>query len=246
MLKITGIRKSYGETMVLRKIDLTLSKGEVVGLFGANGAGKTTLLKATMGLLPTDNGWVTLDGEDINHTTYEKLSYITEEGSFFPDLTPQAHGEFYRGILPKFNIHRFEKLLEFFELSSTNASKKARTLSRGQRAKLEIAIGMSRGADFILMDEPFLGKDIFTRRDFLKLMIAMQEPTEGIIIATHQIDEIEMFITRAVVIKDGKIVANEEMDNLMAQGGNLAGLITNSCRYDDGRVMEFFDFGGGR
>ena len=76
-----------------------------------------------------------------------------------------------------------------------------------------------------------------TRRDFLKLMIAMLEPHEGVIIATHQIEEIEMFITRAVVMKGGRVVANELTDELQEEG--LAGFIQRSCGYDDERVMGF-------
>ena len=235
MLQIHGATKYYGNTTALRNVSLSLSRGEVVGLFGPNGAGKTTLLKCGMGLLSLSNGWLIIDGLLLCKEAYEKLSFITEEGSYFPDLTPRAHGEFYSAMLPRFKSDRFERLLDFFELEPT---KKARTLSRGQRAKLEIAIGMSRGADFILMDEPFLGKDIFTRRDFLKLMIAMLEPHEGVIIATHQIEEIEMFITRAVIMNEGKIVANRQADEL-SEGG-LSGLIQKSCGYDDARIVEFF------
>ncbi|MCL2379136.1 MAG: ABC transporter ATP-binding protein [Defluviitaleaceae bacterium] len=237
MLKIHGATKYYGDTAALRNAGLELDRGEVVGLFGANGAGKTTLVKGAMGLLDLNSGWITIDGTEMTQAAYENLSFITEEGSFFPDLTPRAHGQFYAGMLPRFKLDRYNQLLDFFEL---NPNKKARTLSRGQRAKLEIAIGMSRGADFILMDEPFLGKDIFTRRDFLKLMIAMLEPHEGALIATHQIEEIEMFITRAVIMKDGAIVASEQMDSLNSQGENLAGFIQKSCGYDEGRVMGFF------
>jgi len=236
MLRICEATKYYGETAAIRKVTLNLNRGEVIGLFGANGAGKTTLLKGAIGLLSFSSGWVTIDDADLSQAAFEKLSFITEEGSFFPDLTPRAHGDFYAGMLPRFKLERYGRLLEFFEL---DAKKKARSLSRGQRAKLEIAIGMSRGADFILMDEPFLGKDIFTRSDFLKLMIATLEPHEGVLIATHQIDEIEMFITRAVIMKQGQIVANVPMDELTAGGESLAGFVQRTCGYDDGRVMGF-------
>jgi len=237
MLRISSARKYYKETTALGDVSLTLERGEVVGLFGANGAGKTTLLKAILGLLKPDTGWVQLDETELSSASFEKLSYITEEGSFFPDLTLSAHAEFYMEMLPRFNVERYNRLLDFFQL---NPEKKARTFSRGQRAKIEIAIGMSRGADFILMDEPFMGKDIFTRRDFLKLMIAMLEPHEGVIIATHQTEEIAMFITRAVIMHQGRIVADTQMDDMLEQGESLSTFIQKSCGYDEQRVMEFF------
>lgn len=235
MLKLSNIEKHYRDTTALAGVDLAISRGEVVGLFGANGAGKTTLLKAALRLTGLNAGAVTLDDTPLTETAFEKLSFITEQGSFFPNMAAGAHGEFYSAILPRFNTGRFERLLDFFEVDTT---KKARNLSRGQRAKLEIVIGMSRGADFILMDEPFLGKDLFTRRDFLKLMIAMLEPHECVLIATHQLEEIEMFITRAIVLKHGKIVADAQMDDVFAECGNLAGFIQKAIGYDESRVMR--------
>jgi len=235
MLEIRDAVKYFRDTTALAGVDLTISRGEVVGLFGANGAGKTTLLKAALCLTDLNTGTVTLDGAPLTEAAFEKLSYITEQGSFFPNMTAVGHGEFYSAMLPRFNGERFELLLEFFEI---DAKQKARTLSRGQRAKLEIAIGMSRGADFILMDEPFLGKDIFTRSDFLKLMIAMLEPHETVLIATHQLEEIEMFISRAIVLKRGKIVADGQMDDVLEEHGSLAGFIRQASGYDESRVMK--------
>lgn len=237
MLEITGASKYYKQTVALNGLRFTLNKGEVVGLFGENGAGKTTLLKALMGLCRLNTGYVILDGAPLSSKSYERLSFITEEGSFFPNMTPLAHGEFYRGMLPRFKADRFAKLLEFFELPE----KKAHALSRGQRMKLEITVGMSRGAEFILMDEPFLGKDMFTRRDFLQLMITMLEPNEGIMIATHQIHEIELFINRAVVMKEGKIVADESMDDVSMRNESLLGFIGRVCEYDENRTMRFLE-----
>lgn len=236
MLELYNATKYYKHSVALDRLDFKLDRGEVVGLFGENGVGKTTMLKAMMGLLGLNSGYVILDDANPTAESREKLSFITEEGSFFHDMTPRGHNEFYKDILPCFNSDRFMKLVDFFELP---LDKKARTLSRGQQAKLEIAVGMSRGADYILMDEPFLGKDVFTRRDFLKLMIAMLDADEGIVIATHQINEIEMYITRAVIIKDGKIITDHYMDDLIEQGISLLELIKTSCGYDENRVMQF-------
>ncbi|MCL2604991.1 MAG: ABC transporter ATP-binding protein [Defluviitaleaceae bacterium] len=236
MLSVQGIWKYYGSRVALRNVTLTLKRGEVVGLFGANGAGKSTLLKTVMGLLNLSNGWVTLDDSPIKGNTYGKIAFITEEGSFFPDMTPRDHGEFYAAMLPRFNAARYGKLLEFFALEP---DKKARTLSKGQRAKLEIAVGMSRGADYILMDEPFLGKDLFTRRDFLKLMISIIQPHEAVLIATHQIEEIEMFITRAVVLHEGVVVGDILMDALGERGEGLVEFIKKACGYKEPNAADW-------
>jgi ABC-2 type transport system ATP-binding protein len=238
MLSIQGIKKYYKNTVALRNVTLTLKPGEIAGLFGANGAGKTTLLKSVMGLLPYNYGWVTLEDSPIKNEVYEKIAFITEEGSFFPDMTPRDHNDFYTTMLPRFNSPRYVRLLEFFDL---DPGKKARTFSKGQRAKLEIAIGMSRGADYILMDEPFVGKDIFTRRDFLKLMISIIKPGEAVLIATHQIEEIEMYITRAVVLHEGEIVGDIATEKLSNNGVGLVDYIKKVCGYEEGKLFDWVE-----
>ncbi|MCL2187929.1 MAG: ABC transporter ATP-binding protein [Defluviitaleaceae bacterium] len=232
MLSIQGVSKYYGNVSALKNATLTLQAGEVIGLFGANGAGKSTLLKTVMGLNTTYSGWVSLDNAPIKNEAYEKITLITEEGSFFPDMNPRDHGTFYGEMLPRWNHERYGKLLDFFELPP---DKKARTLSKGQRAKLEIAVGMCRGADYILMDEPFLGKDLFTRREFLKLLIAISQPDEAVLIATHQIEEIEMYITRAVVINNGAIVGDTSADALSEAGETLTDYIKHCCGFDENK-----------
>lgn len=114
---------------------------------------------------------------------------------------------------------------------------KARALSRGMRGKLEIAIGFSRNADFMLMDEPFLGVDVFARRDFIKLLIGGLTSNQCVIIATHQIREIEPLLSRAVIIKGGKLAADEDMENLREQGKTLLSLIKECYDYDDDRIL---------
>lgn len=114
-------------------------------------------------------------------------------------------------MVPRFNPTRYMALLDFFAIDH---KKKARALSQTQRSKLEIAIGMSRGADFILMDEPLPGTDLFTRQDFFTHMLTLLQPHEGVLIATHHIEAIESFITRAVVMGNGRVVASKSMENI--------------------------------
>ena len=90
---------------------------------------------------------------------------MTEQGTFFPFMTPVEHADFLEDYYDRFNRERYLKLLEYFELPKR---KKAHTFSTGQKAKLEISIGFSKGCRYLLLDEPFLGNDVFTRRDFLR------------------------------------------------------------------------------
>lgn len=114
-------------------------------------------------------------------------------------------------------------------------------MSTGERAKAELSAGVSLGVDYILMDEPFSGKDIFTRRDFLKIMAGGLRENETILISTHLIDDIEHLIDRVLVLHDGKLAEDMEIDTLHQNGGSLVSLLQNVTGYDDHRIFELFD-----
>ena len=164
MIVCRDLVKYYHDSVGIEKLDLTIADGSVVGLFGANGAGKSTLLRLIAGLISPTSGEVTIDGR-APAKSRERIAYMTEAGSWFPGLGVEEHADFLEDFYPYFDRERYFKIAEFFELPF---NKKARAMSKGQRAKLETAIGFSKGAELLLLDEPFLGKDIFSRSDFLK------------------------------------------------------------------------------
>ena len=213
---------------------LTIPDGQVVGLLGENGAGKSSLLRAIMGLTPYD-GDIRIDG-GAARAHYEEMAFITEEGSFLGFLTPDEYGVFLADLFPHFDSVRYDKLLRFFELPREQA---AASLSNGQQAKLEVAAGFSKGAKYILMDEPFLGKDVFTRRDFLKLMASSLHGDETVVIATHQIEEIENFLDRAIVLHEQEIAADVTLDEMRAEGKSLLELMQQATGYDPARYLDF-------
>ena len=162
MLELKQVQKSYGGKDALLGVDLTLGPGEIVGLFGENGAGKTTLMKCILGLLRY-GGTVTLDGEPVTRKNIARLSFATCEHSFFQNLSAEDHRIFYQEMFPNFREKRFRALLDFFELP---AQKPVRQFSTGQKNQFEVILALSQGADYILMDEPFAGNDVFNREDF--------------------------------------------------------------------------------
>ena len=159
MLEISHISKKYGSKEALHDVSLTLPQGQIVGLFGENGAGKTTLMKCVLGLVRHE-GAVTLDGEAIDRTNIDRLSFATCEHSFFPGLTAAAHRDFYAAHFPRFNDKRFHGLMDFFSLPM---DKKLRSFSAGMQNQFEVIMALSQGADYILMDEPFAALDAMTR-----------------------------------------------------------------------------------
>ena len=234
MLELKQLKKRYNTGYALKGVDLTIGRGEIVGLFGENGAGKTTLMKSVLHLISHD-GEVTLDGEPITRKNLAKLSFATCEHSYFPGLTAEGHAEFYRGQFPAFREKRFKALMEFFELPK---NKQIRRFSAGQKNQFEGILALSQGADYILMDEPFAGNDVFNREDFYKVLLGILEPRETVILSTHLLEEVEQFISRAVLLHRGEIVGDVTTLELQDQGKDLMTYVKEAFSYRADRVSK--------
>ncbi len=232
MIEFQNVSKRFGSKPALDSINLNLPRGQIVGLFGENGAGKTTLMKCVLGFLRF-SGSITLDGSPISAGNISRLSYATNEHSFFPNLSAVAHREFYEIHFPKFSQKRFKGLMEFFELPP---HKPLRQFSTGQKNQFEVILSLCQGADYILMDEPFAGSDVFNREDFYKVLLGILEPSETVLLATHLIEEVENFIGRAVLIRQGKIIGDVSALGLQECGKDLLGFIKETYHYRGDRV----------
>lgn len=234
MIEINNLSKSYGKKAALMDVSLTVPQGEILGLFGKNGAGKTTLLKCVLGYL-RHQGTVTLDGAPITRQNIHRLSFATCEHSFFPALSPAGHRDFYQMHFPHWREKRFQGLMDFFELPMDRPAGK---LSTGQKNQLEVILALCQGADYILMDEPFAGNDIFNREDFYKVLLGILEPTETVILSTHLLEEVEHFIGRAVLLRQGRIVGDVTTGALEDSGRTLMDYVKETYHYRGDRVRK--------
>lgn len=235
MLELKQLSKRYlSGTKALEDVSLTLPRGEIVGLFGENGAGKTTLMKCVLGFLKY-SGDITLDGEPITRKNIGKFSFATCEHSFFPALTPADHREFYREHFGAFREKRFQGLMDFFQLPMNRA---VRGFSTGQKNQFEVILALSQGADYILMDEPFAGNDLFNREDFYKVLLGILEPEETILISTHLIEEVQHFISRAVLLHKGKLAGDSTTLALEEAGKSVMDFVKETCQYQPDRVVQ--------
>ena len=233
MLELSNIKKVYqGGKVALDRVSLTLEPGQIVGLFGENGAGKTTLMKCILKLLRYE-GEIKLDGEPIGPKNITRISFATNEHSFFPTLTAWSHREFYLEHFPKFNPRRFDALMDFFELPKSRPVGK---FSTGQKNQFEVILAVSQGADYILMDEPFAGNDVFNREDFYKVLLGILEPHETILLSTHLLEEVEPIISRAVLMHKGQIIGDVTTEELEETGQNLMQYVKQSYNYRSDRV----------
>lgn len=237
MIEIKNVSKTYKDKIALSDCSLQIPKGQVIGLFGANGAGKTTFMKCILGFLTFD-GEITLDGEKIGRHNIDRLAFATGDHSFFPSLTADDHKIFYMLHFPKFNEKRYDALMEFFELP---AGKKISEFSLGMQNQFEVVLAISRGAEYVFMDEPFAGNDVFNREDFYKVLVSVLNEDETVVISTHLIEEIADYITRAVLIRKSKIIDDLSVAEIEASGKSLIEIVRERYDYRADRIKKAVD-----
>ena len=242
MIEISNLTKKYAKTIAVKDVSVTIPQGQIIGLFGENGAGKTTLMKCILGLLPYQ-GTVTLDGEPVTEKNIERLSFATCEHSFFPAWSPAAHRDFYQAHCPRFREKRFQALMQFFDLPMGRV---LHSFSAGMKNQFEVVMALSQGADYILMDEPFAGNDVFNREDFYKVLLGILEEHETVLLSTHLLEEVKDFISRAILLNKGELVGDCTAEELEEQGKDLMSYVKETYHYRDDRVSRaLHDLTGG-
>mgnify|MGYP003290930030 CR=1 FL=1 len=236
MIEIKNVSKKYSNKLqALNDVSITIGQGEIIGLFGENGAGKTTLMKSILNI-QSFQGTILLDGEKITRKNIGRLSFGTYEHTFFPYLTAAENAEFYREHFPTFREKRFQGLMEFFELPMYG--RKVGKLSAGQQNQFEVILALCQGADYIFLDEPFVGNDIFNREDFYKVLLGILEPQETVFLSTHLIEEVAGFIGRAILIRKGRIVADVDVSEIEENGRTLVDFVKQTYGYQSDRVSK--------
>jgi len=214
ILKAQGLMKRYRKRTVVSDVSLAVESGEVVGLLGPNGAGKTTCFYMILGLVPIDQGTVTLDGIDLTHLPIFRrsrlgLSYLPQEASIFRKLTVaqniQAVLEL-QGVDPEDIPARLESLMDDLHIGHLRASP-ALSLSGGERRRVEIARALATRPRFILLDEPFAGVDPIAVLDIQQIIRFLKERGIGVLITDHNVRETLGICDHAYIINQGSVLA---------------------------------------
>ncbi len=221
MLKLENVKRLYSNNRGLRNTTIEFHEGEITGILGRNGSGKTTLLKAILNLIPLDDGLITWNDKAVEEQ-FDKIAFITEDGSYFPYMSPKEYGEFLTLYYPVFSKERYFDFLAQFEVSKTDT---IRTLSKGQQLKVEISAGFAMNAKLIILDEPFTTLDVYAKEDTVRQLIEQVKEDVIILISTHNIEEIEAVIDRCIVLDNGIVKEDIMMDELNESGKDLRALL---------------------
>lgn len=212
-----NLSKSFGSFQALKNIDLTIQKGQIVGIIGANGAGKTTLLNSFLGLSTYDGDLdvLGLDPYAQRDELMKQICFISDVATLPKWMKVSEALDFVEGVHPSFDR---EKALKFLAGTSVPLDKKIRKLSKGMIVQVHLALIMSIDAKILVLDEPTLGLDIIYRKKFYKQLLEdFFDEDRTILITTHQVDEIENILSHVVFIREGNIVLNADMEDISAQ-----------------------------
>ena len=213
-IEARGLRKTYGTTMALDGVDLRVEEGRILGLIGPNGAGKTTALNAILGLTPYQ-GELRVLGRD----PWSERDRLMRDVSFIADVAVLPRWirvsqalDYVSGVHPRFDRAKAEG---FLEKTAIRRQSKVRELSKGMVTQMHLALVMAIDARLLVLDEPTLGLDILFRKQFYdSLLNDYYDSNRTIVVATHQVDEIEHVLTDLVFIDRGRIVFNRSMEEV--------------------------------
>jgi len=210
-----NISKSFDERVVLRKIDIHLNKGEMLGLLGSNGAGKSTFMNIVLGLLKSDFGDIFLGNTKLTPLPIHQrsklgIAYLPQQTSIFRGLTVYENLLGIAQIVKKSTIDQkdvVEKLMAEFSITHLRDIK-ATALSGGERRRAEIARCLINNPKVLLLDEPFAGVDLLSIHDIKGLLLKLQARGCAVLVTDHNASQLLSVVDRAYVLANGNIVAN--------------------------------------
>jgi lipopolysaccharide export system ATP-binding protein len=223
-IALENVHKSYGKRLIVNRVSISVSQGEIVGLLGPNGAGKTTTFYMATGLEKPNQGKVWLDNVDITPLSMHKrarlgIGYLAQEPSIFRQLSVRDNLLL---VLEQTNVPRWEwsmridTLIREFRLEKV-ANSKGIQLSGGERRRTELARALAAGREgpkFLLLDEPFAGVDPIAVSEIQQIVAKLRDRNMGILITDHNVRETLAITDRAYIMREGQILASGTAEEL--------------------------------
>ena len=216
ILECRSLTKNYGAFPALSNFDLALPEGKIIGLLGPNGSGKTTLIKMIAGLLTPTSGELRVDGKKVGLETKKIVSYLPERTYFNESMTVSETMDYFEDFYSDFSRAKAEEMLARLNV---DPKKKLRTLSKGNKEKVQLVLVMSREARLYLLDEPIGGVDPATRDYILDTIVKNYSPNSTVLISTHLITDIEKVLDEFIFINMGNLVMYSTADEVRASRG---------------------------
>ncbi len=218
MIEVKNLTKQFGNHLAVDAVSFTAEKGEILGFLGPNGAGKSTTMRMITGFFPPTAGTVVIGGSDIltaSIAARKKIGYLPENAPVYPDMTVSRYLDFcaeMRGFSGDARHRRVGETIERCFLGSVRRQA-VNTLSKGYKQRVCFAQSILHDPEYLILDEPTDGLDPNQKHE-VRLMIREMSATKAIIFSTHILDEVDSVCSRAIIIADGKVVADDTPDGL--------------------------------
>lgn len=230
ILEIINLKKYYGNVRGIEDISIKLKRGEAYGFIGPNGAGKSTTIRALMSLINPTSGMILIDGKKLDKNDLElkkMIGYLPSEIYLYDDLTVKEILNFHESFYEK-NINKRRKQL--VKLLKLDENKKIEDLSLGNLKKLGIILALMHEPKILILDEPTSGLDPIMQNVFYEILLEEKKKGTTILYSTHILSEVSKICDRIGIIKEGKIVREDTVENI--EKNNMTYLTIESIDID--------------
>jgi ABC-2 type transport system ATP-binding protein len=223
MIQLTDVTKSYNNTIVVDRLNLQITAGEIIGLIGHNGAGKSTTLKMIAGLVEPTSGRVQVMGHDMQKESIkvkQQIGYLPEESPLYEAMTAQQYLLFFSELyqMPRQKaLKRIDQLLDSLELPEKH--KLTGEFSKGMKRKTAIARTLLHDPELLILDEPSSGLDPLTSFFIIHYLTTLKREGKTIILSAHNLFHVETICDRVGIIKNGKLLVFDKMDVIRSRLG---------------------------
>ena len=221
MIELNKLRKKFGPITAVDGISMHVGRGEVLGFLGPNGAGKSTTMKMVTGYLWPTSGNVTVDGYDVEKdpiAVKQRIGYLPEGAPAYPDMTPRSFLRWVgdvRGLKGRARTRRIDEIVDRVQLRGV-MRQPIDTLSKGYKRRVGLAQALIHDPDVLILDEPTDGLDPKQKHEVRQLIRRLGDD-KCVVLSTHILEEVDAVCTRAVIIANGKLVADDKPDVLCAR-----------------------------
>ncbi len=242
MLEVKNLSKYFGIKKAVDDVSFNVEQGHILGILGKNGAGKSTIFRIILNILDPDEGEVLYNGEKINGEISDRIGYLPEVGSLIDSYTVYEQCMYYGKMksmkTEDIKNHMFE-LLEQFEIVEY-ANMKIKELSKGNKQKIQFIIALLHNPDLLILDEPFSGLDPVSVEYFKRIILQLKDQGKTIIFSSHIMSQVEMLCEDIVIINNGKIVLNGNLESIKQEYSNKTLDITGKIPESTLRQIEIF------
>ncbi len=224
VIAVRRFTKRFGRTVAVDSFDLTVPEGMVYGFLGPNGAGKTTTIRALLGFIRPTSGSTAIYGHDSwsdGLAARARLGFLVPPDALFPDMSGTAQLDYTAGLSGAPPVLR-DRFLDALELDRRTLSRRLGTFSKGMKQKLALVAAFQTDPEVLILDEPTDGLDPLIQRNFEALLRERASAGRTVLMSSHDLAEVERVCERVAIIRDGRLVADERVDDLVQRRMRLA------------------------